>query len=449
MLDLKAHFLRFTRSRGLVRTGDRVLVALSGGVDSVVLLHLFRASAEQLEISVQAAHFDHAMRADSEDVADWVNGLCQAWELPLVRARTSRPLHGETDARNERYRFLVDAARESGSARLATAHHADDQVETVLFRLLRGTGLRGLAGIPMRRGRIIRPLIRFTKKQILEYAAANSLGFQTDPTNEQLDYARNRIRKTVIPALETVRPEARSAVLGLARYAARTEAAWHSALACVEKDVIISTSKTMSELARPVLLEYHPELRARLLRQMLRRHGFVPGRAQTRQLVQFCERADSGTSLQVNGTVRLERAFDAIRVVREAPRSAAVEGLALVGGAGSASFELGGRRYDVDWSTEDVRRAGAVHFDAALSGAPLELRAWRPGDRIRLAYGTKKLKKLFVERRVPASERTRIPVLSDEHGRVVWVVGVARSIDALPGETGPALNVTVKNAEHG
>lgn len=447
MPDLQARFLRFVRARDLVREGDRVLVALSGGVDSVVLLHLFRASSHQLKISVQAAHFDHAMRADSGEDAHWVSGLCQAWELPLSLARTDRPLYGETDARNERYRFLYDAARASGCARVATAHHADDQVETVLFRLLRGTGLRGLAGIPVRRGHIIRPLLRFTKKQILEYAAAHAIDFRTDPTNEQLGYARNRIRKTVIPALETVQPHARSAVLGLARYAARTEAAWHSALACVEKEVIISTNETLSELARPVLLEYHPELRARLLRQMLRRHGFVPGRAQTRHLVQFCERAESGTSLLIDGAVNLERAFDTIRIERSQPRTAAAQGLALVGPAGSASFELGGRRYDVDWNTDDIRRAGEVHFDVALSGAPLELRTWRPGDRIRLAYGTKKLKKLFAERRVPASERTRIPVLSDERGRVLWVVGVARSIDALPTETGPALNVTVRHAE--
>jgi tRNA(Ile)-lysidine synthase len=447
MPDLQARFLRFVRVRDLVRKGDRVLVAVSGGVDSVVLLHLFRASANQLKISVQAAHFDHAMRADSEADADWVSGLCQAWELPLVRARTERPLYGETDARNERYRFLFDAARQNGSARVATAHHADDQVETVLFRLLRGTGLRGLAGIPVRRGRIIRPLLRFTKKQILEYAAAHTIAFRTDPTNEQLGHARNRIRKTVIPALETVRPHARSAVLGLARYAARTEAAWNSALARVEREVIISTNETLSELARPVLLEYHPELRARLLRQMLSRHGFVPGRAQTKHLVQFCERAESGTSLLINGEINLERSFDIIRVVRTQPRTAVAQGLALVGPAGSASFEVGGRRYDVDWSTDDVRQEGASHFDAALSGAPLELRAWRPGDRIRLAYGTKKVKKLFMERRVPASERTRIPVLSDERGRVLWVIGVARSIEALPGETGSALNITVRNAE--
>jgi tRNA(Ile)-lysidine synthase len=447
MVDLQVRFVRFVRARRLVRAGDRVLVALSGGVDSVVLLHLFRASADQLKISVQAAHFDHAMRADSEADADWVSGLCQAWELPLSRARTDRPLYGETDARNERYRFLYDAARASGSERVATAHHADDQVETVLFRLLRGTGLRGLAGIPVRRGRIIRPLLRFTKDEILAYAATHALSFRSDATNEQLGYARNRIRKTVIPALETVRPHARSAVLGLAHYAARTEAAWHSALASLEKDVILSTSATLSELARPVLLEYHPELRARLLRQMLRRHGFVPGRAQTKHLVQFCERAESGTSLQIAGAVRLERAFDTIRVVRSEPQLAAAQGLALVGPAGSASFELGGRRYRVDWNTDDVRREGAVQLDAALSDARLELRAWRAGDRIRLPYGTKKLKKLFLERRVPASERTQTPVLSDEHGRVLWVVGVARSIDALPAGTGPALNITVRNAE--
>src|SRR5215216_4846088 len=108
MSDLQSRFLAFVRARQLLSAGDHVLVAVSGGIDSVVLLHLFRSCAPSLEISISAAHFDHAMRADSRADAEWVTGLCTAWHIPLRVARADRPLYGETGARSERYRFLFE-----------------------------------------------------------------------------------------------------------------------------------------------------------------------------------------------------------------------------------------------------------------------------------------------------------------------------------------------------
>ena len=445
MSALEPRLVRFMRSRGLVRPGDHVLVALSGGVDSMVLLHLLKSAAPTLQIDITAAHFDHAMRADSADDAEWLTAACRALDVPLIVARAARPLRGETEARSDRYAFLERAARTSRSTRIATAHHADDQIETVLFRLLRGTGMRGLAGIPVRRGPFIRPLLRFSKTEILAYAAAHDVEFREDPTNEQLDFMRNRIRRTVIPALETVQPRVRPALLALARHAARTENAWTSVLGSLEKDVVSKREKHAVQLARPVLLEYHPELRARVLRHELRRFGVVPGRAQTRQVLDFCEHAASGNALTVARNVRIERAFDEIRVARitgESPDAI----LAITSSHGEADVSIGGRQYRVAWSV-GAPRADAVTFDPLALETGLELRAWRAGDRIRLPYGSKKLKKLFAEHRVAASERARIPVLTDFHGRVLWVVGVARSIDALPAGPDRVLNIMVQNAE--
>jgi tRNA(Ile)-lysidine synthase len=443
---LEPRLVRFMRSRGLVRPGERVLVALSGGVDSMVLLHLLRSASQTLSIEITAAHFDHGMRADSEADAEWLIATCKAMGVRLVAARSQRVLRGETEARFERYRFLTHAARETDSARIATAHHADDQIETVLFRLLRGTGTRGLAGIPVRRGPFIRPLLRFSKNEIRSYATANRISFREDPTNEQLHYMRNRIRNTVIPVLESVQPRVRSGILALARHSARTENAWTSVLAALERDVVIARENRSTQLARPVLLEYHPELRARVLRMELRRFGVVPGRAQTTQVLEFCSRADSGAALVVAPKVRIERAFDEIRLVRVTDADAVNANLAITSVSGEAQLSVGGRSFVVEWCIEK-KRADAEVFDPLLLETGLELRSWRAGDRIRLPYGTKKLKKLFAEHRVAASERARIPVLTDSHGRVLWVVGVARSIDALPANPDRVLNITVQNAE--
>ncbi|MGQ0814659.1 MAG: tRNA lysidine(34) synthetase TilS [Gemmatimonadota bacterium] len=445
MSALEPRFLRFVRSRGLVRPHDRLLVALSGGIDSMVLLHLLKAHRQTLQIDISAAHFDHGMRADSAADAEWLAGVCEVLGVRLLHARTPRPLHGETDARLERYRFLDKAARADNSTRIATAHHADDQIETVLFRILRGTGMRGLAGIPVRRGPFIRPLLRFRKSTLLAYAAAHDVPFREDPSNEQLQYMRNRIRKNVIPAMETVQPRAREAVLALARHAARTEKAWHEALKRIERELVLSRDRNAVELARPVLLEYHPQLRARALRHFLRRFGAVPGKAQTRHLLEFCENADSGSKFVLAPDIHIDRAFDRIRISRSSGLEAPDAGVAITGHSGQAAVNIGGRNYDVAWSTSEARTGDQV-FDAALLESGLELRGWRPGDRIRLAYGTKKLKKLFAERRVPVPERARIPVLSDARGRVFWAVGVARSVDALPDAAAPLLNLTVKHA---
>lgn len=446
MSALGPRFERFVQERALVRAGDNVLVAVSGGVDSMVLLHLLQRAATRIGSSLRAAHFDHAMRDDSAATAAWLAEVCESWGIPLHHERAHGALHGETAAREARYRFLMRVARAAGSTRIATAHHADDVVETVIFRLLRGTGLRGLAGIPLRRGALVRPLLPFTKTELLAYAALHDVPFREDPTNREANYARNRIRHVVLPALESVVPDARAKIRALARHAARTEAAWRAAVGRLENEVVVSRENEGFELARPVLLEYHPELRARVMRYLLRRFGVVPTRAQTRRLVGFVARAPSGARFEAGRGIVVERAFERIRIRKSRAQDSTGAAVALAGPAGTAQLQLGGRLYDVAWNVGEPR-AGAEIFDAGLLEGGLELRGWRAGDRIQMPYGTKKLKKLFAEHRVPASERTRLPVLSDTLGRVVWVVGVARSIAALPGDAGRTLNITVTDAE--
>lgn len=424
MSDLLPRFMRFVEARGLVREGDHVLVALSGGVDSVVLLHLLNVTAESFGISLHAAHLDHAMRAESAADAEWVEGLCKGWQIPVSVVRAEAALENEADAREARYRFLYDTARAKECARIATAHHADDQIETVLFRMMRGTGTRGLAGIPIKRDRLIRPLLRFHKHELEAYARENGLNYREDATNRELHYTRNRIRHVVIPAMEQVQPGSAGRVLALARHAARSERAWSEAIAQLEKQVVLSRETGAIELARPVLLEYDADLRARVIRQLLRRFGVEPGRAQTRHILEFVINAQSGAALLLPRHVRLERRFDRVRIERERGGDSMDQFAEIRSESGSAAVVLAGHRYVVEW--KDVR------------GGPFEIRSWRAGDRIRLPYGTKKLKKLFVEHRIPASLRASIPVIADLNGRVVSVPGIAHSIDDL--------NITVTNA---
>jgi hypoxanthine phosphoribosyltransferase len=412
------------------------LIALSGGRDSVALLHLLRFPLGRS--GLVAAHFDHAMRPDSAADADWVAGLCRAWDVPLVRERAPFPPRSEAEARTLRYAFLHAAAGRVGASRIVTAHHADDQAETLLFRLLRGTGPRGLMGIPERRGDIVRPLLPFGRDEIDEYAKRHAVPCRDDPTNTDPKYARNRIRHRLLPALEALSPGTRDALLAVGAAALALDEAWSAVLRPVLHDVVLREHEEAVELARTRLLAYDSHVSARIVRHLLRRFGSSPGRAGTRAALEFIMSGASGGQVRVAGGVRIRRDFDRIWLGRATDPVAPDRDLVIpAAGRGNGSARVGGVDVVVDWRMlTDAGDGDAGCFDADALRFPLTLRGWRAGDRIRLKYGTKKLKKLFAERRIGRNARARVPVLADDAGRVLWVVGVARSVVAAPGAAG-------------
>jgi tRNA(Ile)-lysidine synthase len=433
---------------GLLAAEDPVVVALSGGLDSVVLLHLLRFPLRDRVGPVTAAHLDHAMRPGSGADARWVAGLCRAWGVPLEVARLEAPPSSEAEARHARYAFLERAS--GAGAWIATAHHADDQAETVLFRLARGTGVRGLRGIAPLRGSIVRPLLPFTRSELQAYAAGAGLACRTDPTNAELRYARNRIRHRVLPELEAARPGATRSLAALAAEAWRVEAAWKAVVTAAADVVVVGPepgSPGGTLLAGDRLRAYHPHLQGRLLRYLLRRHGAVPGRAGTRAALEFITSGRSGGALDLGGGVRLERDFDQLRITGpgEPPPDVPLEIPGPEAGAGRA--RIGGRELRVEWRGASGAGGGGEEPGVVVVEPrfPLVVRGRRPGDRIRLGYGTKKLKKLLSERRLDRYARARVPVLVDGTGAVLWAEGVARAEGV--GADGDGLHIAVRDAE--
>jgi tRNA(Ile)-lysidine synthase len=367
--------------------------------------------------------------------------------VPLIRQRSDNALYGENAARNARYEFLANASRQMQATKIATAHHADDQIETVLFRMLRGTGIRGLAGIPVRRGKVIRPFLRFYKRELDQYAMEHGIRFREDETNSTNAYARNRIRRAVIPALQTVTPNAHEGVLSLARRAARAERAWLALMKDARRSVVIQRNHDFVELARAKLLGYDPEVRARLLRTAVRSLGVMPDRRTTNGLLRFVNRGASGRAIMVSGGLRCERAYDVIRLAHPGPatRDETVTIADCADGTGVAV--LAGKQWRIEWTTSQNGSGRGAMFNCAELAFPLQIRAWLPGDRARFVYGAKKLKKVFAEARVPAHARGSVPVLADAAGRILWVADIARSTDAVPLPNTPALTVTIDDAE--
>ena len=430
--------------------GAPVVAAVSGGLDSVVLLHLLRFALDG-QFTLHVAHFDHAMRPGSEHDAAWVRGLALSWETHHHVAR-AHGLKSEADARNARYSFLGQVADQTGARVIALAHHADDQVETVLFRLLRGTGVDGLAGIPAKRGRIVRPLLPFRRAQLEGYARQHRLAHREDPSNFSRAYTRNRIRHDLLPQLDRDWPGSQAALLALAESAARARQGWNSMLVEIEKDVVTVEDTGFIELARQPLLEYHPEVRARLVRRLLARLGAAPGRTGTAAVTTFIKSGVSGSAIQVS-RARVERAFDTIRLValsESAPRHADQPLTIERPDSGTGITIIGGKQFDVQWAADGSGPGTAAGTEIDLNAAtfPLTIRAWRPGDRIHLPYGSKKLKKLFIEKRLARAHRHSVPVVVDANDNVLCVVGLARAASAAP-QGGPVFCITVIDGQSG
>jgi tRNA(Ile)-lysidine synthase len=408
------------------------LVAVSGGLDSVALLVALREVAPDLPLAV--GHVDHALRPGSADDARAVERLARELGVPFHARRLewpdARPI-SEARARTARLQALASLADRVGARWILTAHTADDQLETLIMRLVRGAGPTGLAGIPPRRGRFLRPLLDVTRAEVAAYAAARGLVGQEDPTNLADGFLRNRMRHGVVPRLRAENP-------AVALAASRTAAAVRAEVEALDHYETIEWQR----LAQPVpggvavdaaaLGELPRGMAMRLVRRLWRAAA-PPADAELgldaveRVLALGAGRAGSAAVCLPGGQVAL-RAYRSLCLVPahrlDDPGDVAV----TVPGPGT--YALPGL------DTGVVITAG--EGDGAAARFPLILRNARPGDRLALVHGHRKLSDWFVDRRVPRWERRRVPLLV--HGDVIlWLPGLRTAA----GIGGPELRVEV------
>lgn len=447
--DLSPRVAARISALGHLVAGERVVVAVSGGLDSVALLHLLRFGSGMPRLELVAAHFDHQMRPESGEDALWVEDLARTWDVPIEMGRAETALVSEEAARDARYAFLETERVRTGARWILTAHHADDQAETVLFRIARGTGLSGLRGIPARRGVILRPLLSFWREELESYARSEGLSPRLDSTNEDRRFARNALRHDVLPQLEaSVAPGVRRALVRLARLAAREERAWRALLPGLADAAIVEHSGGRIVVDRSALLEYPSAVGGRVLRLLVGRLGSGLDEAGTRAAVEFTRSGKSGRSHSLPGGLVLSREFDDLVLARVA-ESGIDQVLEIdTAGSGEGWFEVDGRRITARWSHEALDPEWLSEheaFAAARIVFPVRFRGWQPGDRIRLSYGSKKLKKVLSEARVPVSGRDQVPVLVDGEGRVLWLPGVVRAAGTEPAPGEETFHIGIRN----
>ncbi|MCL2884442.1 MAG: tRNA lysidine(34) synthetase TilS [Oscillospiraceae bacterium] len=400
------------RHHRMLERGDTVLAAVSGGADSVALLHWLCANCERLGVTLVALHVNHGLRGDeaARDEA-FVRRLCEEWGVPLrvyaadVRAYAEDHKMGLEEAgRAVRYAFFEEQAALHDRAKIATAHTRSDSTETVLMHLIRGCGLNGLSGIPPVRGNVIRPLIDCTREDVEAYLARHSVAYMTDSTNAHTIFVRNRLRREVLPVLRELNPQLDAAVARLSAHAARDSAyleelareadgeirgqAWGRTAADVKPPVNEPGEREKTSASNPVktfmpscanlpatpLAAWPPAIRVRLLRCRARQQS-----------------SSQGGQLTISPV--------------PAPKVLEIA-------------EMPFAQYEKIYK----KLVNNVLDHDKLQGY-LRRRTRRPGDAFRpVGRGTKTLKKLFNEAHIPLNERADVPVFEDGGG-IVFVCG--------------------------
>lgn len=450
MLEQVRHAIR---RYGMVTSGDKVIVAVSGGPDSAALLHVLWRLAPELGIALHVFHMDHGLRGSSSaEDAGYVRGLAQTLELPCtVVALPPGMLKGQpgslqANARRARYAALTELAAEIGATRVAFGHNRDDQAETVLMRFLRGAGARGLAGIPpvRREGGLthIRPMLDISRDEIERYCSERELFPREDQSNKTLVYLRNRIRLELLPQLASAYNPAIHETLSQMAEVMREEDEFLDTLA-VEAYARCQAPGEGVALIGSVLGSEPLAIARRVVRLAARQVGgpaFDLGLHPVSQVLEAAARAEGTVRVPLPGGLAVSVEYGIVRffaaadmTLPEASWPVAISGTTVIADLGvELTATMGGTP------------AGPLEaaFDAARLPGPLTLRPRRPGDRIWPTgmTGSKKVQDILVDAKVPLRLRDRVPILAAGE-EILWVVGhrLDRRFLALPGAENPLI----------
>lgn len=430
----------------MFRPGDRVGVAVSGGADSVALLHLLVELAPRWNLMLRVLHVDHGLRGetsreDARFVAELAARFGLGFELREADVRAMARAGGENleqAARRVRLDFFHGLVARGTLDRVALGHTRTDQAETVLFRLLRGAGITGLAGIwPVTGEGLVRPLLAVDRREVRRYLERRRIPWREDASNRDLALARNRIRLELLPQLERDwNPALVEALARLAAVAQQEERYWEAEIARLAAGHL--TRQGGAVLLRCSRLRELPEAVAR----RLVRYAVGQAKGDTRRLefdhvariLQLAAAREGRGEVAIPG-LEVRRSFDWLRLAAPQPAagysfSVAVPGrYALPEAGGSILLEA------VDWEG-GYNTGGESHLDWSVAAAGLELRNWRPGDRFQPAGRPQgeTMKELFQRARIPSWERAGWPMLTSG-GTIVWTrrFGVAEGFAARPG----------------
>lgn len=413
---------QFLHRYKMLSPGDHVVCAVSGGADSVALLFGMYLLKDKLGVTLSAAHFNHCLRgAESDRDEQFVRDFCAGYGIELT-VGSGEVVPGkkglEAAARDARYRFLTGLG-----GKIATAHTADDNAETVLLHLIRGTGLKGLGGITPIRGNLIRPMLGITRQEVMAFLQEYHLHYITDSSNDTDLFLRNRIRHHVMPLLQQENPKLAENLSDMAQRLRLDEAAL-TEFAAAQPDASVSQ-----------LSQMHPALRNRWIASFLRSCDVPEPESEHISIVEdliFSQKPSARANLP--GGVVIARNYDTLEKLphRQTPESVILQP------DSEQVLEQWGVRVQYRFAKQLCNNGACFTIHPV---GPVVLRSRQPGDAMRLTGGTKELKKLFIDRKIPASQRERIPVIADKKS-VLGVYGIGPNLDRVAQEL-PAAQISI------
>lgn len=401
----------------MLHKGDRVLAAVSGGPDSIALLHCLWSLREEYELSLFVFHLNHCLRGKEaeldarlvQETADKYHLPCYLESVNIDRLAKEKKLSFETCARNVRQELYLRYAAENSCGKIALGHNADDQAETVLMRFLRGTGSRGLCGIAPVKEKLIRPLIEVSKSEIEAYCQRHGLVYRIDSTNLQPVYLRNKIRLDLLPLLEKeYNSNMRGNLLRQREIALEDQEYWDKTSEECLSQALLEDNAERILLNWAALKNIHRALLKRVLLQGIAR---LQGNLQE---ISFAD-LNSVLDLLLNKS-RGKQILHEKLVFEKSYNQLCISLLK------SACAEELSWRLEVFSSLPENKKAGVIYIPFNPELGPLELRCRLPGDKLKTSYGTKKLKKFLNEKKVPSFQRDKLKVVA-QNERVLWLEG--------------------------
>lgn len=439
----------------MLKKGDRVVVGVSGGPDSVALVYLFQSLARQYDLTIHIAHLDHGIRGkESREDLLFCKALAKTLELPITVHRIDTPRLAKTQkrsleeaARVARYQFFLEVASHVGARKIATGHTADDQAETVLMRIIRGSGMGGLGGIApigeLKAGvRLIRPLLEVWREDIERYLKQEGLESREDSSNRDLAFLRNKIRLELIPHLgKNYNPKVKERLVRLSEslrddysyLKEKVEKAFSSLSSIQDREVSLDATRMRRyplAIQRGCLRLAIKEVKGDLRRISYRNWE---------DMDHLIRSSDGCASLDLVGGLKVRRSYGKLTFQKSRPQERRLEFSWRLRVPGTteipeADLRIEAEVVDGDRAADIVRSVAAKKinnrkvevFDYDRLKFPLTIRNRRPGDKIRPfgMKGTKKVKDIFIDRKVPLSERASVPLAATEDGEVFWVVGI-------------------------
>ncbi|MDO5649570.1 MAG: tRNA lysidine(34) synthetase TilS [Gallicola sp.] len=434
------HIIEIIEKFDLIKKNQHIVVGFSGGADSLFLVLALLEYQKRQAFYMHCCHINHMLR-EQEAIRDenFCREFCRKYGIPFYAFRIDVASYSckekrslEEAGRIIRYRCFHKIADKWENSRIAVAHHGDDQVETVLQNMIRGTGLTGLTGMDYKNGKIIRPMLDVYKKDILEYLEREAFSFCVDSTNEENDYNRNRIRNQLIPFLERLNPNVKQAILRMSISLSRDEDYLNQKKQESFHKVLKKDQDGISYIDTGLWGEVHPSIQFRVIMKIIESfHGHCRDISQNdlTRVVELFNKEKGKKELLAD--LVWEKDSKRVWIYREKKDEFIEKNLVL-----GKEYSFNGYIIKADKiKRADMKKGDSVYFSKEILTYPLILRNRKTGDRFYPynAPGEKKLKDFFIDQKIPRFKRNQIPLLVCNH-KIIWIPGIRRSNWYLVGE---------------